>query len=416
MNILLLHYAGPPVIGGVESVLAQHARLMADAGHQVCVAAGRGAQFDPRIPFLPVPLADSRHPQVLAAKQVLDTGAVPEEFAGLVRLVRQALTPHLAQADLLVVHNVCSLHLNLPLTAALWEMAEQALPSRWILWHHDLAWATPRYQRELYPAYPWNLLLRDWPHTTHVVVSEQRRQELAGLLHLPQEQVQVIPNGVSYTRFLKLELATLTIASQLDLLSASPLLLLPVRITQRKNIELALEILAALREPFPQARLVVTGPLGAHNPANAAYFSDLLARRRRLGLQRCAHFLAELSEAPLPDAVIADFYRMSDALLLPSREEGFGIPILEAGLAGIPIFCADIPPLRALAGANGQYFSPDGEAGVIAQQISACLCSSPILQLRTQVRTQFTWERIYSEQIAPLLEYSKANHEKTLHT
>ena len=47
MKIALLHYSVPPVVGGVESVLAQQARLMADAGHAVQVIAGRGGQFDP---------------------------------------------------------------------------------------------------------------------------------------------------------------------------------------------------------------------------------------------------------------------------------------------------------------------------------------------------------------------------------
>ena len=69
-----------------------------------------------------------------------------------------------------------------------------------------------------------------------------------------------------------------------------------------------------------------------------------------MGLEASVYYLAELVEGYLPDAVIADFYRLADALLMPSREEGFGIPVLEAGLSRLPIFCADIPPLRELAG------------------------------------------------------------------
>ena len=34
MKIAILHYSSPPIVGGVESVLAHHARLMADAGHE----------------------------------------------------------------------------------------------------------------------------------------------------------------------------------------------------------------------------------------------------------------------------------------------------------------------------------------------------------------------------------------------
>jgi hypothetical protein len=44
-SIALLHYSVPPVVGGVESVLAQHARLIAGAGHAVRALAGRGAAW-----------------------------------------------------------------------------------------------------------------------------------------------------------------------------------------------------------------------------------------------------------------------------------------------------------------------------------------------------------------------------------
>ena len=91
--------------------------------------------------------------------------------------------------------------------------------------------------------------------------------------------------------------------------------------------------------------MVVTGPLGPHNPANVKYFEKLAALRKELGLENVVCFLAELTAEYIPDEVISDFYHLADALFLPSREEGFGIPILEAGLAGLPIFCSDIPPL-----------------------------------------------------------------------
>ena len=53
MNITLLHYAAPPVVGGVESVVGEHARLMTADGQQVTILAGRGAQTDPRIIWYP---------------------------------------------------------------------------------------------------------------------------------------------------------------------------------------------------------------------------------------------------------------------------------------------------------------------------------------------------------------------------
>ncbi len=404
MKIVLLHYAAPPVVGGVESVLGWHARLMADAGHAVQVVAGRGAQTDPRVPFVPLPLADSRAPEILAAKTDLDAGRVPAGFDRLAASLAEALGPLLTGVDVLIAHNVCSLNKNLALTAALHNLCSSGgRKPRLILWHHDLAWTTPRYRAELHDGLPWDLLRTDWPGAVQVCVSEARRDELVGLLGVPPERIAVIPNGIDPAAFLKLEARTKDLVARLGLLEAAPLLLLPVRITPRKNLELALQVLAALREIHPRAALVVSGPPGAHDPANAGYLERLLALRTGLGLDGAAHFLAELSGEPLPDAVVADLYRLADALLLPSREEGFGLPLLEAGLAGVPVFCSDLLSLRSLGGGNVRYFSPSAEPKEVAALIATGLASRLDFGLRVRVRTEYTWERIYATHIAPLL-------------
>ncbi|MCQ3939349.1 MAG: hypothetical protein DPW18_20235, partial [Chloroflexi bacterium] len=76
MNIALLHYSVPPVVGGVESVIAHHARLMSADGHSVRLVAARGERWDGKIPLVKIPLADSRHERVLAMKEKLDKGLV----------------------------------------------------------------------------------------------------------------------------------------------------------------------------------------------------------------------------------------------------------------------------------------------------------------------------------------------------
>jgi glycosyltransferase involved in cell wall biosynthesis len=410
MKVALLHYSVPPVVGGVESVLAQHARLMADAGHIVRVIAGRGGQFDPRVAFVSLPLTDSRHAEVLAIKSELDAGRVPPAFAALVDTLRAELALALAGAEALIAHNVCSLNKNLALTVALHDLLAQEGAPRMILWHHDLAWTTPRYRSELHEGWPWDLLRTDWPTATHVVVSALRQRELAELLGVPLERIQVVPNGLDVAAFLKLESETVHLVRSLNLLAAEPLLLLPVRITPRKNIEQAVRVVAALRSPaqrwrspFSNPTLVVTGPPGPHNPANAAYFAHLKELRSTMGLEGSVHFLAELVESYLPAAIIADFYRLADALFMPSREEGFGIPVIEAGLSRLPIFCADIPPLRALAGDRATYFSPDALPGQVAAQIATRLAADPNYAMGVHVRRAYTWEGVYAQHIGPLL-------------
>ena len=206
-----------------------------------------------------------------------------------------------------------------------------------------------------------------------------------------------------FREFLKLEEQTLGYIKRLDLLQANPLLLLPVRITSRKNIEFALQILASLRNEFPSAQMIVTGPLGPHNSANLQYFEKLIALREALGLKNAAHFLAELTDEYISDEVISDFYKLADALLLPSFEEGFGIPILEAGFAGLPVFCSDIAPLKKLGREFAGYFSPNENPNHAAKMLAEHFKQDKVFGLRASVREQFTWGRIYSTKIASIL-------------
>jgi len=403
MNIAILHYSVPPIVGGVESVIGHHAQLMSAAGHSVRLIAARGESLDKQIPLTILPLADSRHERVAQMKAQLDRGAVTADFESLRDELAAQLLDVLSGVDVLIAHNICSLNKNLALTAALYQLhTERKLP-RLILWHHDLAWTTPRYQSELHEGYPWDLLKTAWAGATQVTISDMRQDELSDLMRIEKTQIHVVPNGVDVGKFLKLEDQTLGYLKKLDLLQASPLLLLPVRITSRKNIELALKILAALRSDFPSAQMVITGPLGPHNPANLQYFEKLNALREALGIKNSAHFLAELTNEFIPNEVISDFYKLADALLFPSFEEGFGIPILEAGFAGIPVFCSDIPPLQKLGGEFAGYFSPEENPKVVAGMMAEYFTSNKVFGLRASIRGQFTWERIYQSKIAPLL-------------
>jgi mannosylglucosylglycerate synthase len=399
-KVALLHYSSPPVVGGVESVLGHHARLMADAGHEVCIVAGRGEQTDRRIPFIQIPMADSRHPEILRIKSELDTGRLPPEFAKLADSLAADLNDVLGDTDILIAHNVCSLNKNLVLTAAVRNLSNIF---QVILWHHDLAWTTPRYRQELHDGYPWDMLRQAWTDVRQVTISEMRQQELGDLFQIAKDEITVIPNGVDAPAFHKFEEQTRAYVQQLDLLNGSPLLLLPVRITPRKNIELALQVCANLVQDFPDTKLVVTGPLGPHNPANINYFETLRTLRRDLKLETIVHFLAELTDDYIPDPVISDFYHLADALFMPSQEEGFGIPILEAGLAGLPVFCSDIPPLRNLAGSHATYFAPEADPVELANRIVNHLTFDSIFRMRVRARREFSWKGIYAREIAPLL-------------
>jgi glycosyltransferase involved in cell wall biosynthesis len=59
----------------------------------------------------------------------------------------------------------------------------------------------------------------------------------------------------------------------------------------------------------------------------------------------------------VPKAELADLYRRAAAVLLLSRYEGFGIPVLEAMASGTPVVLSSDPALREVAGTAGVYGS-----------------------------------------------------------
>lgn len=407
VDLAILHYAGPPVVGGVEKTIYHHARLLARAGQRVRVIAGRGQQFDPQVEFIRLEEIDSRHRAVLTLGRELAQGRVTPQFESFRDALQGRLEKLLERVRVGIIHNAVTLHKNLPLTAALHRISGVS-GIRLIAWCHDFAWADDLYTPDLHPGYPWDLLRQAWPGVTYVAVSQDRRKTLASLIGLKEQAIRVIPPGIDPIETLKLEPATVELVRRLNLLEADPFLLLPARITRRKNIEFALRVLAALQAQQPQARLVVTGPPGPHNPTNLAYLERLQQLRRDLGLGKRAHFLYELGPSGTPfqvgEGMLSDLYHLADVLFFPSHREGWGIPALEAGFTRLPIFAADIPPLRESSGGQGHYFDPAGDPALVARELSEFIRTDSRCRLKTRVRQRFTWERIITREIRPLLQ------------
>ena len=52
-------------------------------------------------------------------------------------------------------------------------------------------------------------------------------------------------------------------------------------------------------------------------------------------------------------------------MALPSREEGFGLPVIEAMSAGCPVVCSDIDIFREVGGEAGLYFDPNSSDEIV---------------------------------------------------
>jgi glycosyltransferase involved in cell wall biosynthesis len=69
-------------------------------------------------------------------------------------------------------------------------------------------------------------------------------------------------------------------------------------------------------------------------------------------------------------AELAELYRGAAALVLPSRFEGFGLPVLEAMASGTPVVAADEPALREVGG-DAAVYAENGDFGAAARKAIA---------------------------------------------
>jgi glycosyltransferase involved in cell wall biosynthesis len=101
--------------------------------------------------------------------------------------------------------------------------------------------------------------------------------------------------------------------------------------------------------------------------------------------------------------VVADLFRVSDVMFMPSHREGFGMPVLEAGLVGTPVVCTEVPAAREIGGEDVTVIDVNDDPAAVAEQIVNRLEHSPTHRLRRRVRQAYTWRMIFHRDIEPLL-------------
>ena len=184
---------------------------------------------------------------------------------------------------------------------------------------------TSRLRRDLYGFYQWiyTALNAHWEKkafqqaTAVIATSQQIKHELIGI-GIPQERIRVILNGVDLQEFLP----AVGDRSPLGLPEQVPLALFAGDIrTPRKNLDTVLHALVQV----PDLHLAVAGITeGSPYPELA----------KQLGLSQRVHFLG------LWQGGISPLMQVVDFLVFPSRYEPFGLVVLEAMAAGLPVITA----------------------------------------------------------------------------
>jgi glycosyltransferase involved in cell wall biosynthesis len=102
---------------------------------------------------------------------------------------------------------------------------------------------------------------------------------------------------------------------------------------------------------------------------------------------------------------------MADMLFMPSKDEGFGLPLLEAGMIKLPIACSQIPPFEEI-GEDVCFFRLEDPPMIVAGKILEYLSRTNTHRMFKKSIREYTLENICKKKIIPLLEEVVGN-EKT---
>lgn len=275
-------------------VAATWARVFADLGWDVQTVAGEGP-VDRLLPGL-----------------AMDADAPP---------TAAELDVALADADVVVVENLCTIPLNLPAARAV-AASLRGRPA--VLHHHDPPWqrAAWAHVAELPP------VDRAWRHVTinRLTEAQMRDRGISATTIYNAFDVDEPAGDRGATR------------AALGVDPEERLLVHPVRAIERKDVPAALALAEAL-----DATYWLMGPAeeGYHDALRA-----VLARARSRVVHR-----------PAP-GTMADAYAASDAVAFPSMWEGFGNPPLEAAIHRRPVAVGAYPVADELRALGFRWFDP----------------------------------------------------------
>jgi len=179
-----------------------------------------------------------------------------------------------------------------------------------------------------------------------ITPSEYTKAMLSEHLNVEPGRISVIPGCVAtcFEKKEKLEART-SVARKLGI--TPPYLLFVGNCAPNKNVPLLLDSMAQLRSRRADAPLLVLA-------GNACQWKpQVQAYGRSLGLQDQIVWLEKIS-----DVLLAELYAAALITIVPSFEEGFGLPVIESMSCGTPVLCSRAASLPEVGGDAALYFSP----------------------------------------------------------
>ncbi len=224
-----------------------------------------------------------------------------------------------------------------------------------------------------------------------VTVSHDAKQQISSAFGLDPDSIEVISEGpdATFKRPSNPDEAQ-AIRTRYSLPPDASLLLYVGGISPHKNLDTLVRSLVALRQlAVPNWHLVLVGDYSGDSFLGCYQHLQQLAQAMSL----TTHITFT---GYVPDEDLVTLYHTATLLVLPSKGEGFGLPVLEAMTCGLPVTASNSTSIPEVLGGAGLLFNPDSD-----QDIAQCL--GRLLNdrnLRQQLRelglaraSHYSWEK-----------------------
>ncbi len=174
-------------------------------------------------------------------------------------------------------------------------------------------------------------------------VSQATKNDLLNSgLGFKENRIFVTPEAAS-DLFKKIDDPSILEAARNKFNLKKPFILFVGTLKPHKNVPTLVLAVAQLRARLPDTELVI---VGKKDPREERLSQEILSQPfvRYLGTVR--------------DEELVNLYNLAEVFVLPSRREGFGLPILEAMACGAPVAVSNCSSLAEVAGQAGLLFDP----------------------------------------------------------
>jgi glycosyltransferase involved in cell wall biosynthesis len=217
-------------------------------------------------------------------------------------------------------------------------------------------------------------------------VSHTLKKELMWMYNVPDWKIDIVYNGIDVAVFDRQAADPGHVRRHYTLTASDQVVLFSGRMAYQKGPDLLIESIPKILGEHPDAKFVFVG--------DGAMRWGCEERARWLGVERACRFLGYRSGDEL-----VELYKASDAVCVPSRNEPFGIVVLEAWSAGKPVVVSQNggPNEFVWHDVNGLKIYPD--SGSVAWGVSRLLGDRPRARWmgrngRMAAEVGFTWDAI----------------------